>query len=890
MEKEFFNNLRKHCLDFGLNLNEVLFEKIFYIINNNIPILKYENPIEVKPVSLYFTDEIIAYLEEFVLKNNITKRDVYYTAMKLLEEEDLKNVEEYYKDISNKTTSSNKKLKNKKNTIENSPLNKNNYKGNNSSFKEENNKKIKSTNFNKNNNKSNLEESNKSNKSNFKENNTKDIKSNLNPSNNNAPDEVKSKNIEEDNSVLSMKSDSEGNISLETISTEQYNNQKATVENNANNPKSVNIGTIKNNINSINPETSPDEFLSSFDPVEHLHLKYADLIKKYERAFKNNKINSIIRNFDKDKETVFFEGKSKTVTLDSMSSSLKKEFYKNTKFFNNICGHKLDKHQRLATIVDDDNIQIIAGAGTGKTLTLISKVKYLVQLKGVDPRKILCLSFNNSSAKELSQKLKNELRMDIETKTFHSLGLKIIASYDKSIKSSSMDYAKFFIRRFKNSLSSDEMKSMIKLGYDVFNISKYSFEAYMSNKPNLSNEDRIREEYNFVLTQCPLPGLIEDFIESFKRKNYSFDKFYEFYTDPYYFTSDNEYTRCNIENRHIFLDIVCKFFIEYELYLLKNNMVDFSDMINKSIPLVELEGLKYSYDYILIDEYQDTSFLNYKLIRAIKEETNSKIVVVGDDWQSIYGFRDTHIELFTDFPKYFNNPTIVFTNETYRNSQELIDVASKFVLSNKKQIEKELVSNVPIDNPPIQISYIPNLAESKQDILSRIITDLTENYPGSDLYILARTRDNIKNYLAKSKFFTKNPKIIGKSNNFKIFYPKDSKVNDKDMLNINFKTIHASKGLEADNVIILLDDNFPSTRSSHSLLNYVSSESDFGLKKANEERRLFYVALSRTKNNVYIISDSLKKSSFMRELEEYSATDIFPNSFEIYYNFNDDLK
>ena len=124
MEKEFFNNLRKHCLDFGLNLNEVLFEKIFYIINNNIPILKYENPIEVKPVSLYLTDEIIAYLEEFVLKNNITKRDVYYTAMKLLEEEDLKNVEEYYKDISNKTTSSNKKLKNKKNTIENSPLKK----------------------------------------------------------------------------------------------------------------------------------------------------------------------------------------------------------------------------------------------------------------------------------------------------------------------------------------------------------------------------------------------------------------------------------------------------------------------------------------------------------------------------------------------------------------------------------------------------------------------------------------------------------------------------------------------------------------------------------------------------------------------------------------------
>ncbi len=879
MEKEFFEKLNKHCMDFGLGLNEVLFEKIFYIINNNIPILKYENPYKVKPVTIYLTEEILAYLEEFTLKNNVNKRDVYYTAMKSLEEDDLKKADQYSNDIA-LTKSSNNDSKTNLNS-------KNNIKSN-LKHKTKNHKKDKSR-SNKNNKSDtnadsqispsvddNIKSSASGSSNNLKKTKTQKTKK---TKNNKKTKTKKTKNnkktiLEDDNSILSMKTDLEGNISVETITNEEYNLKK--LKNNKSQKDSKNS----------KKDFSPKKYLSSFDSKAHLFRKYGALIEEYEMEYKNNKINRLIKDFDKDKDLKLFDGEFKTIRVDSLSTSLKKEFEESKDFFNNICGHKLDDYQRLAAIADDDNLQIIAGAGTGKTLTLISKVKYLIQIKGVDPRRILCLSFNSSSASELREKLENELGRFIETKTFHSLGLKIIGSFDKNIKSRSMDYDRFFIAKFKNSLTISEMEDMIKLGYDIFHISKYAFEDLISSRQNLSREDKIFEEYNFVLSQCPLPGLIEDFMESFKRKNYSFDQFYSFYTDPYYF-SINDYSKDTIENRHRFLDIVFKFYLEYELYLLRNNMVDFSDMINKSIGLVELLGLKYSYDYILIDEYQDTSYLNYKLIRAIKDKTNSKIVVVGDDWQSIYGFRDTNVELFTEFPKYFKNPTIVFTNETYRNSQELIDVASNFVLSNTKQIKKNLVSNVPTENPPIKVSYISGNDKSKNDILSKIIFDLTENYPGSTLYILARNKDIIKKYLSKNSFNAENIKQIGKSNNLKIIYPENSDIKNSDKLNINFKTIHASKGLEADNVIILLDDKFPSTRSSHSLLNYVSSDYDFSSKKANEERRLFYVALSRTRNNVYIISELFNKSDFMRELEDFWDLNKFKNSFEIYYNCDD---
>ena len=749
MEKDFYNRFSQFANKLNEDLDDLLLGKVLYISLNDLSVVKYKNPKHVKVHNIDLGDDFAEYLSKYVRSRNITKRDLFYTAMKSFDDGDVEVIE------------------------------------------------IGSYNFN---------------KSNPKINETK------------KSENLKKKDVNE-------LFDSNGSIKQ---------------------------NKIIDRSNTLN---------------KNLHMR------KYSREIEilkgfDNKINNLIKGYNLG-DIEYFNGDYEEINLDNMSSDLKAELDNNKSFFNNILSCSLDEYQKLAVALDCDNEQIIAGAGTGKTLTLIAKVKYLVEVKGVNPNNILCLSFSSNSALELKDKLYKTLGKDIETRTFHALGRKIIRSYDNTVYGSPMDFADFFIKRFKNGLSIDEMKDVIKLAYNYFKVSKRGFDDYINRNRNYSHEELIMEEYNYVLQNCALPGLIEEFTERFKRNNYTIDKFNEFYQYDY-----DEY----LEERLIFLDIAKKFYIEYELYLLKNNFIDFSDMINKSIPLVELYGIKDKYDYILIDEYQDTSYLNYRLIRAIKDKTNAKIIVVGDDWQSIYGFRDTDLDLFNNFPKYFRNPKIVFTSKTYRNSQELIDVASKFVLSNEKQIKKDLVSDVSIKKAPIQLIYYNYGKTSRVKLFEDLLMDLTCKFPGSSLLVLSRNREDIKAYLSPRSFFSKNPSKIGKSNNLRITYPKNSNVKKEDRLDIQFKTIHVSKGLEADNVIIIVNDNFPSQVKNSGLLDYVSNGNDIGLKRSLEERRLFYVALSRTRNYVFLFTNLREKSSFIKELESYYALDEFKDSFDVYHN------
>ncbi len=504
MEKDFYNRFSQFANKLNEDLDDLLLGKVLYISLNDLPIVKYKNPKHVKVHNIDLGDDFAEYLSEYVRSRNITKRDLFYTAMKSLDDGDVEVI------------------------------------------------KIGSYNFN---------------KTSHEINETK------------KPENLKNKDVNE-------LFDSNGSIKQNKIIDRS--------------------NTLNKNLH-MRKYSKEIEILKGFD----------------------NKINNLIKGYDLG-DIEYFNGDYEEINLDNMSSDLKAELNENKSFFNNILSCSLDDYQKLAVVVDCDNEQIIAGAGTGKTLTLIAKVKYLVEIKGVNPNNILCLSFSSNSTFELKDKLYKTLGKDIETRTFHALGRKIIRSYDNTVYGSPMDFADFFIKRFKNSLSIDEMKDVIKLAYNYFKVFKRGFNDYINKNRNYSREELVMEEYNYVLQNCALPGLIEEFTERFKRNNYTIDKFDEFYQYDY-----DEY----LDERLIFLDIAKKFYIEYELYLLKNNFIDFSDMINKSIPLVELYGIKDNYDYILIDEYQDTSYMNYRLIRAIKDKTNAKIIVVGDDWQSIYGFR-----------------------------------------------------------------------------------------------------------------------------------------------------------------------------------------------------------------------------------------------------------
>ena len=262
----------------------------------------------------------------------------------------------------------------------------------------------------------------------------------------------------------------------------------------------------------------------------------------------------------------------------------------------------------------------------------------------------------------------------------------------------------------------------------------------------------------------------------------------------------------------------------YEEELRSTNSLDFNDMIIEATNLVKEKGIR-KIKYIIIDEYQDTSFIRYLLIKAIKDKTKSRIICVGDDYQSIYRFNGCSLNMFINFKKYFKHSKVLKISNTYRNSQELIDVAGYFIQKNKNQIYKKLKSNKHIDKP-IKIMYGNNL--------NKLINKVAEN----KILILGRNNFDIEKY--------------------------NYNVNK----NIKYMTIHKSKGLEEEAVIIinLKDDilGIPNKIKDNKIIKYVNKyKNEYPY---DEERRLFYVAMTRTKGNLYLLVDKNNPSIFVKEI------------------------
>lgn len=140
----------------------------------------------------------------------------------------------------------------------------------------------------------------------------------------------------------------------------------------------------------------------------------------------------------------------------------------------------------------------------------------------------------------------------------------------------------------------------------------------------------------------------------------------------------------------------------------ENQVVDFEDMINESSRILrEVKEMKQKLDfkYVIVDEYQDISKQRFDLTKALAEVTNAKIIAVGDDWQSIYAFSGSDITLFTKFAEKMGYAKLLKIVKTYRNSQEVIDIAGNFIQKNKEQIEKRLLSPKNITNPVVIYTY-----------------------------------------------------------------------------------------------------------------------------------------------------------------------------------------
>ena len=349
-------------------------------------------------------------------------------------------------------------------------------------------------------------------------------------------------------------------------------------------------------------------------------------------------------------------------------------------------------------------------------------------------------------------------------------------------------------------------------------------------------------------------NLVSTFLKLYKAKYRDESMFDEFQSHS--FSNDYEQRRARI-----FLSICKKIFIYYRnqlSYSTEENpqghpMIDFDDMILKSSEELTPSNPKFKYKYIIVDEFQDISFSRMNFLQALIAHGGAKLFAVGDDWQSIYRFSGSDIDIFVNFQKYFGEGTINKLTQTYRNSNELLEIASTFIMANDRQIKKNVHSDKSC-NLPVQVRYYTS-DETKATELEWVLERIHSQKEDATVFLLGRNNYDVDKVLThRCKWLDKKEQTIVCEN--------------LETLKISFKTAHGSKGLQADYVIIINAENartgFPNKMEDDKLLELVLANAD-AFPHA-EERRLFYVALTRTKNICYILANRNRPSIFLSEI------------------------
>lgn len=348
-----------------------------------------------------------------------------------------------------------------------------------------------------------------------------------------------------------------------------------------------------------------------------------------------------------------------------------------------------------------------------------------------------------------------------------------------------------------------------------------------------------------------------EFLNSFKSKGFKLVAF------------DNLIDQHKDDQRTVmFLKFAKDLYQYYEMELKINNLIDFNDMINNSYDLlknIEKDQIDLNYKYIIIDEYQDISIQRFNLTKEVSRLSDAKVIAVGDDWQAVFAFAGSDVTLFTEFKKLMGYGEELQITNTYRNSQELIDIAGRFVMRNSKQIKKRLKAQKSLPKPVVIVNYDDNEEKtfSRAYAVDECIKNIVMEYGDKSSILLIGRYNFDKYHLLNSNLFYEYEQDKIKSLNF----PN---------VKITFLTAHSSKGLGFDNVIIINGSEgiygFPSQIQNDPIMDIIAVK-DNSFKFA-EERRLFYVALTRTKNKVYIITPNNNPSSFLTELKDYPNVEI----------------
>lgn len=489
--------------------------------------------------------------------------------------------------------------------------------------------------------------------------------------------------------------------------------------------------------------------------------------------------------------------------------------------------------QQRAAIIDDDRNLVLAGAGTGKTSTLIARTAYLFASGQARPDEILLLAYGRDAAREMRERLGDRLGIDVAATTFHALCLRIITAVDgERPKVSALAAEGRALERW----TAAQLEALLADGAYREALVQYCRD-YRQPSLDLSAQADPQALRGALSRAGILDGLVRLLSQALRRyraagiETGTLERRLQGGEDP-------NCARATFTLLEPMLE-------RYRQTLKSSGETDFDEMIERARQHLTQGRFRPGWRFILVDEFQDLSAPRGGLIQALLAAVpDASLFAVGDDWQSIYRFNGSDLRLTTDFTGCFGHASISALDRTFRFNNRIHEVAAGFVQRNPAQLPKSLETETRSAEPSV-VLVRQNRGEEGA-ALERVLAAICQRAPeGASVLLLARHRFRLPDEGRLAMLARACPS-----------------------LQLEAQTCHAAKGREADFVLLLgLDSGtwgFPQQQAGQPLLEALLPPREAFAHA--EERRLFYVALTRARRRVYLICDRNAPSPFATEL------------------------
>ncbi len=475
--------------------------------------------------------------------------------------------------------------------------------------------------------------------------------------------------------------------------------------------------------------------------------------------------------------------------------------------------NKFNEGQKKAIISDANKILCVAGAGSGKTTVLTKRIEFLVKYRNVSPEKILAITFTRKARIEMEKRLIKLGIEGIKVHTFNSFCEGILKKHGDFIYGRQIK-----VQEYKDKILAMNM-ALASLGIDM----EDAIVRYFT--PQQRKFRTGNQLANSFMNDC---FSVMDYFKSTEEDEYDFSK--------------------GVENKDKSNAKMIYQIIQYlKSHMEIQGLRDYSDQLIDSVKFLEENSSSIpSFEHILVDEYQDVNSIQIKLLELLNSEN---LFAVGDPRQSIFGWRGSDINYIINFEKTYGSSEIIHLTKNYRSSKKIVNFMNHSI---RELGLPDLDGNLEDDETEIKILGFDS-EETERIFIIDQIKNCNENF--GEIFVLSRTNRQLMELSQKMKLL----KIPHSVKTDEVRRPTDSIENS-----VTLATIHAIKGLEAKKVFVMgcNEQNFPCKANDHPAVEIVKTEN---YDKLEEEKRLFYVAISRAKKRLYLTYSGKKPTYFITD-------------------------